>query len=425
MRLSELLEGGGFSKMSRNSEHYGPERDGLAMYVQLIPVSRCNRRIFTAFLQFVCLCGFLSIHLSVAIAREPEPKDRSTGSPLAEAKARELQSAVRFTDFSDKFNWDEQTEFIDRALDNVWEQYGWKDDADRYALKFARDISAIPPWKFVDRFNLASKRLADRYELNSAQLSTLQKSLIREVSAMVFQNADLMMQHANEMFDTRMHGKPFTSEQIAGWVKESDHLVPLARDAADRVIAELRSELTEDQREILDKDVRSFDKRFGDIVEARKRWAAGDWHAEDWGLEDDPIQNSRARGILESAARADRAKDNKGSPDVLADGKSVVLPTKWVDHDPATWIAYRLDFQKKYRLNAGQIDTAESIHIELRDRATAYLSTNKSAANEVAYSERGRHETFKPVRMMFEELRVRLDALLTSAQKQLFQRRQG
>jgi hypothetical protein len=90
---------------------------------------------------------------------------------------------------------------------------------------------------------------------------------------------------------------------------------------------------------------------------------------------------------------------------------------QWVDHDPATWIAYVVEVRSQYQLDPAQVSTAESIHHELRERAEAFVSSRVEALTAVPAAQRSTHDAYAPVREAFQELRDRIDALPTTAQR--------
>ena len=73
-----------------------------------------------------------------------QPRDSGGGSETA---VLERYSAL--AEFSDELDWETEFEFISRAIDNVWEQNGWDDEANQFARTLARDVAAIPPWNLM------------------------------------------------------------------------------------------------------------------------------------------------------------------------------------------------------------------------------------------------------------------------------------
>ncbi len=266
-----------------------------------------------------------------------------------------------------KFDWEAEHPNIKRAIVNVWNSNGWNDEADRFARELASEVSAIPPWRLTARLDLVTDRVAGRYDFSPDQRSRFQGALLREAGELLVRHGATILAHSKEAFQTRASGKPFTAEQVARWAKQGEPLLSDMRNSAERFIAQLEPTLTPQQREVLKRDQASYKKRLHRLNETVSAWASGKWQPADWGLQDDPIQ-SRGRApmnpfelIREAAPSWTGASASRGK---------VVIP-RWLDYDPTTWFAYVLEVEKRYRLDAAQMGTAESIHAELLERASS------------------------------------------------------
>ena len=90
----------------------------------------------------------------------------------------------------------------------------------------------------------------------------------------------------------------------------------------------------------------------------------------------------------------------------------------WADRsDMADPSAYVRELERRFKLDAGQMSTAESIHEELLDRADSYVQMHAAALKTIPVRERGTHEAYEPVRKLFVELKSRLDAIPTTSQR--------
>jgi hypothetical protein len=98
--------------------------------------------------------------------------------------------------------------------------------------------------------------------------------------------------------------------------------------------------------------------------------------------------------------------------------EAVVVPSRWVDHEPKTWIAYVLDVEKRYHLDSGQRTAARSIHSELVGRAMDYSAGRRAELAAVPALEREKHGLYEPIRTLFAQLQERLEALPTTAQRE-------
>ncbi|MCH7839456.1 MAG: hypothetical protein IID38_04375, partial [Planctomycetes bacterium] len=164
---------------------------------------------------------------------------------------------------------------------------------------------------------------------------------------------------------------------------------------------------------LLQRDHASYEKRRRTIDEAMGEWAKGKWEPAQWGLEDDPIQT----GKRESQKPDDPSRRNLQVRGRKPKDRAKVVIPKWVDYDPTTWFAYVLEVEKRYRLDAGQMGTAESIHAELLERASAYQTSHAAELAAVAPAQRAKAEAYERVRDIFRELQARLDAIPTTSQR--------
>jgi hypothetical protein len=307
-------------------------------------------------------------------------------------------------------DWNREVPHIERALRNVWTQNGWNDESDRYAFELTRDVAAIPPWQFTKRLNLFTGRLAQRYHLSKDDEARVKGMIVRELGGFLARNAGAIFERAGEALSARARGEPYTAEQVAEWVKEGAPLQADGERISDRVIAQVETMLGPEGRKVFEQDVRSYRKRMKRFNEMADRWAQGEWQPSDWGLQDDPIQS---RGAAGADAGGVVPTDPRGAP---KQGREEAIP-RWVVHDPSTWLGYVLDFKGRFKLDAGQATTAESIHAELVARANDYIGTHAKQLDAVAPADRATHQAYEPIRALFREMQERLDALPTSGQR--------
>ena len=180
---------------------------------------------------------------------------------------------------------------------------------------------------------------------------------------------------------------------------------------------EIQPSLDAEHKLLLGRDRESFQKRTKYVDAMRTRWLEGKWQPTDWGLEADPIQNRAAppSGADPLAVLPIQAT-NAPSLSLLPSAAPLVVLPKWVPHDPRTWYAYVLQFEKRFDFDAGQKSTAESIHGELVERAGDYSEIHRDELRPVPVAERATHAAYEPICAMFTELQARLDALPTTAQ---------
>lgn len=312
-----------------------------------------------------------------------------------------------------KLDWDEQAREIDHVLSNVWRQNGWNDEADQFARELARDVSQVPPWEFTRRFDLATSRVADRYGLDDASRGKLRGVIAREAAGMFVRHAPMMAAHGREFLAARLRGQPFDAGQVSRWAADDERIMPEVRECVQRLVNEIQPLMPEDRREVLQRDVASFQRRAAYIDTMRERWKRGEWRPEDWGLQDDPIHRATSQARPDEPAVAPQAEPVQSEPAMSAPPE----PRHWKSYDPKTWRAFVREMETELKMDAGQRVAAWSVHDELKLRATEYLNLHRDAAGLVPERERGEHPVYEPVRTLFAEMQARLDAIPTTAQR--------
>ena len=325
-----------------------------------------------------------------------------------------LEGFRRLTKQMHRLDWGKERPFIERAIQNVWESSGWTDESDRFARDLACEVASIPPWEPLKRLNLFNERITGRYGLSKEEAGRFQSAVMREAGGLLMRHTGVILEQAREGMQARVHGEPFTAEQIARWTKRSQPLITEMRKSVDRLVAEVEPMVEPGKRKLLEGDLKSFKKRKRHMDKLRVRWAGGQWEPEDWGLQNDPVQTA-ASPVGRSEA-ASRVRGRAAVPPERQQPKPTKIP-HWVAYKPSTWFAYVLDCQKRFNLDSGQMSTAESIHAELLDRAKCYAEAHADTLKAIPARERAAHEAYEPIRSLFGELQSRLDAIPTTSQR--------
>jgi len=297
-------------------------------------------------------------------------------------------------------DWDNEYQYIEQAINNVWEQNNWTEEADEYARNLILEVSEIPPWEFPRRIQLVNQRVKERYEFTDAEAFQFQSMMWRETGTVLLKNSGIILKHAREIIETRTNGQPFTPEQIAEWTKESEPMVADIQERIARVSGQMREKLKPAQQAIFDRDLKSLSKRMNHYVEKRKDWVKGQWRPSDWGMQNDPIQRGER---VQPFAPANGAKPSR-------------IP-RWLPHEPATWFAYVLHAEKRFGFDVSQREAAKSIHDELLERASAYTKSHAVELGAVPRDQRASHENYHTIRRQFAELKQRIGLLATRVQK--------
>lgn len=354
-----------------------------------------------------------ALGLGASISHAISPKIES------EEGAEEL-----FENFSEPIpgvDWDKMSPHFVQMIDRMFERNGWTDESDQYAKKVASRIAALPPWDLPGRFGVLTEEVSGRYGLTPQQSTMFQRTVMRESFGLMVKHGPLLWEQGKEGLQCRAEGKPYTAEQIARWAKNVDPVFREFENSAERIAGELEQMMPEEKKSVLQKDMAGFQKRQKAVEAMNQRWAKGLWKPEEWGIEDDPIQIAAARATAEAQQPAPGPVPQvvRPAPPMVAPAVAMApIPDHWVEHEPATWIALVMEMKKRFGLDAGQMDTAWSIHAELIERASRYSKLRSAELAAVPAGQRPTHEAYQPIRALFGELRDRLESLPTSTQRE-------
>ncbi len=314
-------------------------------------------------------------------------------------------------------DWDKLSPHFVQMIDRMFERNGWTDESDQYARKVASRIAALPPWDLPGRFGVLTEEVSGRYGLTPQQTTLFQRAVMRESFGMMVKHGPALWEQGKEALQGRAQGKPYTAEQIARWAKDADPVFREMEASIERVAGEMEQSMPEEKKSVLEKDMAGFHKRQKAVEAMSQRWAKGLWKPDEWGLENDPIQTGAARAAAQAFPPTTPPPARSVAPLVAPAFVANPIPDHWIEHDPTTWIALVVEIGRKYRLDAGQMDTAWSIHAELVERAGRFSKLRAAELAAVPTTQRPTHEAYRPIRELFGELRERLESLPTSAQR--------
>ncbi len=357
------------------------------------------------------LIGLATVAAVLAVPPLVTAQPPTSDEPPVELNPALLNRFSGLNEGTNRLDWEAEYPHLVRAIHNVWNRNGWTDEADRFALDAACEIASIPPWEPIKRLNRLNERVEERYGLAGESRTRFRKAVMRETARFLMRNAGDILEQTNEWMELRSRREPITADQVAEWMEESGSIMDGVTDSADRIFEELEPLLTPDKRRLLQRDMRNYEKRQKVVDEMADRWRKGQWKPEHWGMQDDPIQRSSTTDGRGKSAPPD-AVPARSVPRVKQPGS--VRP---LAHDPSTWHAYVRQFKKRFELDAGQANTADSVHEELLDRANRYLRTHADTLDKVPRSDRDTHEAYEPIRSLYRELQERLAAIPTSSQR--------
>lgn len=319
--------------------------------------------------------------------------------------------------------WDREAQVQDQAAGLFFERQGWTSEPDQFALNTMRDVGRVPPWQFKQRMDVFMNALQNRYSLSESQKADLNRQFQQESMRLTMAHFQTVAPIAMDALKTRAAGKPFTPEQVARWMKTLRPIMDDGRRAMERIGENIAESMTPDQRKKLDVDMKALVRRHEDVVRAVNRWQTGDWDPTQWGLDNDPVH---AAAVAEVRVRKMQLQAAQQSAIPGA------TPAPARPDDETTWERYVREFCAAHGFDAKQKKSAKGILDDQTARAAnfrrsrakqiAALQTTIAAEKDAARkSERTKElqAELAPIAEMFEELKGRLDELMTAEQRQL------
>jgi hypothetical protein len=341
--------------------------------------------------------------------------------------------------------WEENAALESQAFDEFFTRNGWAGPEHDFARDLIHHVNQIPPWDQQARQNAFLDVVQERLTLTPDQRRLLNRRMQQESFRMTINNFVKVAPTALEVIKTRASGKPFTSEQVARWTKVFRPIAEEARESIERVSRDLARTMDESQRAILKKDLDAFVERHRDVTGQMLRWEKGEWEAADWGLTNDPIQRGERLSPEERAAlgldddQSEMDADTETAQLMAAAEAARAVPLAGqaenaaaaaATSDEHAWARYVREFCARHDCTDEQKKSAEGILKDMLSRAERWrVSTEKKRESlKAQLAEAGNPddktalndklaEAEAPLKRMFEELKKRLDVLLTAEQR--------
>jgi len=301
-------------------------------------------------------------------------------------------------------NWNREHHRIERTVKREWKRNDWTSDEDLFARDLVLEVATVPPWDYVKRIQALTNRVSDRYGLGSAESMRFQASIVREFGEFIAGHSDMLLEQSRIQARARATDEPMTPEQAALWSGNNDKLIFEADRRILQTADRLRTLVSPESRDTLERDIEGFLRRVYQSDSGHGAWARGLWGGQEWGLD----------GTSDAPVTTPSETDQTRASTIITETD---LNDHWNPADPATWFAYFLNFTELHKLDASQSGAARSIYIELVGRAGGYLRSHSNELRQVPEEERLTHPAYSFIRASFEELKARLDALLTQFQR--------
>jgi len=232
--------------------------------------------------------------------------------------------------------WEDQMWWVDRSIERVWEKNRWNEESDRFALQTTREVAKIPPWQFMQRFDHFTQAVGDRYSLSEEQRARLKGLMLREVAGMALKHAPLIARQVQEQLELKLEAPDeagrmrFIRENVARWMRESEPVYHDFFEVAERMSASFGEMLNADQKQIYQRDLKTFERLLKYNEHLRNESLAGRFEPEDWGLQrDEFLQVMDQWRIATERGREEAAGQERAEP-----------PPRWTKHEPTTWYTY-------------------------------------------------------------------------------------
>ena len=352
-----------------------------------------------------------------ARAQDDTAERDTSPTPNKQLDASLLKPLEQFSAPLREFDWKEEYPRIATSLEKVWAHNDWNSEADIFARDVALGISKIPPWNPLGRVYYLSEKFADRYDATPELKLRFSMAVVREGSGLFLRHGETLLAHAQEYLELREAGQPLTAGDVARWAREGQPIMDDIHGIADRVAKELHEQMSPAQREIFKRDVKSYQKRRDAIVEQMDSWSRGEWDPKQWGLDNDPIQANERPGEPGDPSELALGDSQNPTPPAVSHLAPIIAPIKCDEFEPTSWGACAAESVERYKLDAGQRTTADSIVAELSSRALDYARRHNDRLGSIPAQDRPTHPDFEPIRRAFREMKDRLQALPTTAQR--------
>ena len=273
-------------------------------------------------------------------------------------------------------------------------------------------------WNVDSMIRQAADNVARRYNLSPEQTEYTRKIMHERVTRFLEENEEAIWPLVRDLARQQLTGKTFdpanpndveTAKRIGAGALP---LVAKAKQAILQANQEWGQILSPEQKKLHDYDLNEMEGQFGEINQNFERYKAGQ-----------PVENP----MFPQTPPKNVAPPRPPKP------PRVYTPRQAEDR----WDQYVQDFIKKYELDPGQRESAESILREYKKRAADYRSSRTKEFTEItkrlseafqssdlqkrAMAQRDEAALNKPIDEMFEEMKRRLDPIPSPAQKKKYE----
>ncbi|HNQ23194.1 MAG TPA: hypothetical protein PKK06_08885 [Phycisphaerae bacterium] len=252
------------------------------------------------------------------------------------------------------------------------------------------------------------------YDLDDEQLRRIREQVLQRWPAFFQEHRAQLQPLVNEWFEMRIDMQPPGKERVQAWTERALPMFDEFRTQLKEGADEFRKVLKPTQRARFELEMLQFGVGM-QVAEAKlKQWAQGEYREEEFW--DPPRSERQRRRAAREGEQAAGDQPPQPPPDQIA-------------QELDRWERYVREFIELYGLDDTQQTTARSCLVELKERAVAHRDRNRDRIDQLEHRvtsgegdeteiKRQLEELYGPIDTMFTELKSRLEALLTSDQRE-------
>ena len=282
-------------------------------------------------------------------------------------------------------------------------------------------VQANGIWPTPKLLNLMLARWADdvtvQYELDPPQQDRVRSQLVNRWTDFLTEHRSEVQPLFNEFLEMRMELEPPDKDRVRAWAERAEPVFGLVQEQMQRTGSEVREILKPLQRVKFEMDALKFTAGMAFAGQQLKKWREGNFESDEFW---EPTRAERRRRRAEKEGTDAAAKEQDQPIEVDAIGAEL-----------RAWDKYVEEFISHFELDEGQRTATISFLGEVKERAIAHRDRRKEdiaklesrvrnhtgSPDDLEEIKRQLHELYGPVDQLFQELKGRMEAVPTEAQK--------
>lgn len=264
--------------------------------------------------------------------------------------------------------------------------------------------------------------VSEQMELDDAQRVMVRERITKRWGEFLEGNREGLQPLVNEYLELRMELEPPEKERVQAWAKRAMPVFERLRTELDDTVKDVRGVMNPEQKAQFEMQALELGVGMEVVGQKLRQWQSGSFDGRDFWI---PTGKEQRRDW----ARNRREQVEKAKETVR---KQVTgAETDQIGAELVGWEAYVAEFMDHYVLDDGQRDAALSLLKEMKERAITHrdsrreaiddlerrIRTNTGSEEEVAEIKASLVELYGPIDGMFRELKARLEAIPSSAQR--------